>query len=142
MQNTPRYDLQRIFLPLFLLCPAVWIQSLRVWKNKGLHRDAGRIEGKIIQCLQHLPGHCYSAFCFHECCIPCQGLKPIFLSTFLTCQSTDVTCSLVTQVTRIHFAVNTILKAVSPHLPRKLMTTWAPLLPRIVSPVKSFRQVK
>lgn len=142
MQNTPRYDLQRNLLPSFSLHPAVWIQSLQVWKNKGLHRDAGITEGKITRCLQHFPGHCYSAFCFHECCIPWQGLKSIFLPTVLTCQSMDVTCSLVTQAAQIHFAGNTILKAVSSHLPRKLTTTWAPLLPRIVSPVKSFRQVK
>lgn len=53
-------------------------------------------------------GHCYSALCFHECCIPWQGLKAIFLPMFLTCQSRDITCSPVTQAAQIHFAANTI----------------------------------
>lgn len=57
MQNTPKNDLQRSILPTISLCPADWIESLQVWKNKRLHSNAGRTEGEITQCLQHFPGH-------------------------------------------------------------------------------------
>lgn len=130
MQNTPRDDFQRTVFPLFLLCPAS--------KPPGC-------TGMLVECYSIFLccGHCYSALCFHERCIPWWCLKLIFLLMFLTCQSRDITCSPVMQEAQICFTGNTP-KALFP-LPAQALnnhsgTSWRGR--SALRSAESFRQVK